>query len=229
MTGDEKYIKMVLGDYMKRDFWGVFLSAILAGIMIGIGGSVYLALAASGNKLAGALLFSVGLFTIIIFKLYLFTGKVGYLFITDESIGTKAGNIIMTLLGNFVGTFLMGSAFSERFISNTDILRMVTDKLSLSYIDAFLLAIPCGILMFVAVEGYKRVQDGTVKAVIVAFCVAVFILSGFEHSIADMFYFAAARAVNLKSIMFLLIIILGNAVGGAGFATLEGYIAKRSK
>ncbi len=212
---------------MKSKFWGVFLSAILAGIMIGIGGSVYLSLAAEGSKIVGAVLFSVGLFTIIVFKLYLFTGKVGYLFITDESAGVRTGNILLTIIGNFIGTFLMGSAFAKRLILNTDILQIVEAKLSLPLMDAFLLAIPCGILMFVAVEGYKRAETGAVKAVIVAFCVSVFILSGFEHSIADMFYFAAAKMINLKSIITLLVIIAGNAVGGAGFATLGRYIENK--
>lgn len=212
---------------MKSKFWGVFLSAILAGIMIGIGGSVYLSLAAEGSKIAGALLFSVGLFTIIVFKLYLFTGKVGYLFITNESAGIKIGNILLTLFGNFIGTFLVGSAFAERFILNTGVLKIVEDKLNLPLADAFLLAIPCGILMFAAVEGYKRAETGAVKAVIVALCVAVFILAGFEHSIADMFYFAVARMINIESIMFLLIIIVGNLIGGAGFAALGEYVLKR--
>lgn len=212
---------------MKSKFWGVFLSAILAGVMIGIGGSVYLSLAAEGSKIAGAVLFSVGLFTIIVFKLYLFTGKVGYLFITNESVGIKTGNILLTLFGNFIGTFLMGSAFAERLILNTGVLQIVEAKLSLTLTDAFLLAIPCGILMFVAVEGYKRAESEAVKAVIVAFCVSVFILSGFEHSIADMFYFAAAKMFDFESIMFLLIIIMGNLIGGAGFATLCEYVSKR--
>ena len=42
----------------------------------------------------------------------------------------------------------------------------------------------------------------------------VFILSGFEHSIADMFYFAAAGVVSLEACGFLWIVILSNAVGG---------------
>ena len=39
-------------------------------------------------------------------------------------------------------------------------------------------------------------------------------LSGFEHSIADMFYFALAGMYNGKSIIFLLLVLLGNSLGG---------------
>ena len=41
-----------------------------------------------------------------------------------------------------------------------------------------------------------------------------FILCGFEHSIADMFYFAAARAFSFEYALFILIVVLGNAIGG---------------
>jgi len=209
-----------------KKYFNVLISAILAGIMIGIGGMVYLMLSAEGNKIAGAVLFSVGLFTIIIFKLHLFTGKVGYLPLPGEKAGDKAISIIITLIGNFIGTFIMGSAFASRLITTTEALKIVDEKLLMPITDAFLLAIPCGILMFVAVEGYKRAESDAARAIIVIFCVSVFILSGFEHSIADMFYIAAVKAMNFKAIAFILVIVLGNAVGGAGFAALSHYCKK---
>ena len=52
-----------------------FVLAVLAGIAIGIGGTVYLSM---DNKTAGALMFTVGLYTICIHGLNLYTGKVGY-------------------------------------------------------------------------------------------------------------------------------------------------------
>lgn len=195
--------------------------------MIGIGGSVYLNLATGDNKLADALLFAVGLFTIIIFKLHLYTGKVGYLPLPGDDAKEKAVSIIFTILGNLVGTFAFGIAFSQRLIESTSVLTMVENKLNLPLWDAFLLAIPCGILMFVAVEGYKRAESDAAKAVIVLFSVAVFILAGFEHSIADMFYVGAAGAFNLDAAVFIFVVILGNAVGGAGFSALTHYINKR--
>ncbi len=210
---------------MKK-YFNVLISAILAGIMIGIGGMVYLALDTQGSKIAGAILFSVGLFTIIIFKLHLFTGKVGYLPLPGESVLEKTISIAVTLVGNFIGTFIMGSAFAGRLITTTNVLEMVDAKLMLSIPDAFLLAIPCGILMFVAVEGCKKAEADSIKAVIVIFCVSVFILSGFEHSIADMFYIAAVKAINFKTLAFIFVIVLGNTVGGAGFAALSHYCKK---
>ncbi len=50
-------------------------------MMIGIGSAVYLTL---DNKIIGALLFSIGLFMICSFSMYLYTGKIGYIFKTKN-------------------------------------------------------------------------------------------------------------------------------------------------
>ena len=65
-----------MGQMRVRKYLQTFVLAVLAGIAIGIGGIVYLSLE---NKVAGALLFTVGLYTICAHGLNLFTGKVGYL------------------------------------------------------------------------------------------------------------------------------------------------------
>ena len=42
----------------------------------------------------------------------------------------------------------------------------------------------------------------------------VFIISGFEHSIADLFYFSASGIVSIQATGFLWTVILGNTIGG---------------
>ena len=49
------------------------------------------------------------------------------------------------------------------------------------------------------------------KALLLIFI--VFILSGFEHSIANMYYISVANLLSLKSLLYILIMILGNSVG----------------
>ena len=56
----------------------------------------------------------------------------------------------------------------------------------------------------------------------ILFCIPVFILSGFEHSIADIFYFAASGMVSLKAFLFLWLVILGNALGAVILPLLMG-------
>ena len=52
----------------------IFIKAVYAGFMIGIGGMVYLAVE---NKIVGSMLFSFGLLTIVTQGFYLYTGKIG--------------------------------------------------------------------------------------------------------------------------------------------------------
>ena len=58
-----------------KDNLKILVKAILAGVMISIGGTIYLAL---DNKMLGAFLFSIGLFSICAYGFNLYTGKIGY-------------------------------------------------------------------------------------------------------------------------------------------------------
>ena len=42
----------------------------------------------------------------------------------------------------------------------------------------------------------------------------VFILCGFEHCVANMFYFSVANAWSGKTVLYLLVMTLGNSCGG---------------
>jgi formate/nitrite transporter FocA (FNT family) len=69
--------------------------------------------------------------------------------------------------------------------------------------------------MYVAAETFKRKElHGVIRAVMVFMCVMVFILSGFEHSIAGMYYFSAAGMWGCDAFAAVGIMTLGNAIGG---------------
>ena len=82
-------------------------------------------------------------------------------------------------------------------------------KLGDSLFSLLVLAVFCGLLMFVAVDGYRRTQH----PLILLMCVAAFILCGFEHCIADMFYFSLAGAPAHAALLRLAVITLGNGIG----------------
>jgi len=190
--------------------------AMAAGFCIGIGGIVFLA---QENKFAGAFLFAVGLLTILVFRFNLFTGMVGYL--TDNLMEKKFG-YLFTLLLVWVGNFL-GTAVAAGLVSLTRLQAalqakcdpIVAVKLADSWYSLLILGIFCGILMFIAVDTFKkRIGEKDFLCCIAVFMgVMVFILAGFEHSIADMFYFCLSGKV-IEAIPALLLITLGNAIGG---------------
>ena len=72
--------------------------SIVAGMMIAIGGTIYLTL----SGLEGALLFSMGLLTILCLKLELFTGKAGLLATREITLG----KLLEIWIGNFLGSWI---------------------------------------------------------------------------------------------------------------------------
>ncbi|MCI5620969.1 MAG: formate/nitrite transporter family protein [Lachnospiraceae bacterium] len=190
----KKYIRMLL-------------LAILSGITIGVGGTVFLS---AESRVVGAVLFTVGLYTICIQGLNLFTGKVGYLF---DNKPIYLVELLVIWIGNFLGTAISAALILQTRISGiADTARSLCEvKLQDSYVSLFVLGIFCGMLMFIAVDGFKKTNG---NPVILFLGVVTFILCGFEHCIADMFYFTLAGMWSVKALLCILVITLGNSVGG---------------
>lgn len=91
---------------------------------------------------------------------------------------------------------------------------MCDTKLTDSPLSIFILAVFCGLLMFIAADGYKTITNNVGKILAVFLPVVVFILSGFEHCVANMFYFTLAQVWSGKAILWLMIMTLGNSAGG---------------
>lgn len=191
-----------------------FSSGICAGILIAIGGTVYLSCA---DKYVGAVLFSVALLCICLKGYSLFTGKIG--FIPEKHGKNEVSELFLGLAGNAVAVALCGLILSIALPDAAQTAREVcTAKLSQTFGSSLIRSIFCGILMYLAVSIFR---DGK-KIVGIIFCIPVFILSGFEHSVADMFYFALAGAVSLDMLVFLGTVLLGNSVGAMILPILGG-------
>lgn len=187
------------------------VSAILAGMLISMGGTVYLS---QSNPVVGSFLFAIGLYTIVVFQLHLFTGKIGY---TPFQKPIYIIELAITWFGNLLGTGLtalmvknsrIGGPLVEKVMGVADV------KLADNFLSIFLLAIFCGMLMFIAVDCYRNVQGSTLRFIGVFIPVMVFILSGFEHVVANMYYFSLAGAWSAHCVMSIIVMTLGNAVGG---------------
>lgn len=198
------------------------LLAILAGLCIGLGGTVFLSV---DNKVVGAALFGIGLLTILAFGFNLFTGKVGYALDNKPS---YIGTLAIIWLGNLIGTGLV--ALMIRFTRVYETLAakvqpIVDAKLADDPVSILFLAIGCGMCMFIAVDQYKK-QESMVKALFVIFPVMVFILCSFEHCIANMFYFALAGSFTIKTLIYLIVMTAGNSVGGLLIPAVTKLIGK---
>lgn len=213
MKGSDDMIKMA-------DKW---LRAILAGFMIGAGGTLFLSVE---NRYMGSFLFGIGLFTILVFKLSLFTGKVGY------AVQQKASYLVDLAIiwaGNLIGTVGVGlmmlqtrsaAALTEKAAA------ICHTKLDDGLVSIFVLSIFCGVMMFLAADNFKKAENAMQKNIGIFLPVMVFILCGFEHCVANMFYFTVAQAWSEKAVVYLLVMSLGNSVGAFIFPLCEKVFKK---
>lgn len=206
---------------MKR--FKTFVSAILAGACIGFGGVAFLSL---DNKVLGSLFFTCGLFCVCTFGLNLFTGKVCYVFQNDKD---YAWNIPVIWLGNLVGTGLVALCVRASRIASLaeKAATMCETKLNDSYLSLFILGILCNIFIYIGVEGYKNNPHEVGKYLAMLFGVMVFIICGYEHCVADMFYFSVAGVWSLNAVVRLLVITAGNIAGGVIFPLVRGWLAEK--
>lgn len=189
----------------------IIYKSILAGILIGLAGNVYLSLY-NTNYILGAFLFSFALMVIVTLEYNLYTGKVGYLI---QNKITYIIDLLFIILGNFIGILFIVLII---FVSNhSDIFSIANDlvikKLNYSPYQVLGLSILCGMLMYLGVEGYRRIDNVVSKVVVVIMAVVIFILSGLEHSVANMFYFLIAKSFSFKTLFYLIIMLIGNGIG----------------
>ena len=206
-----------------KEYFKILLRACLAGVMISIGGTIYLMLDRSP---LGAFLFAIGLFMICVNGYNLYTGKIGYL------VNNKLKyliELIITLLGNLIGTISSGYVLSLTRIGETLRERasiICNIKLDDSLLSIFILSVFCGILMYLAVDLYKKVNNFG-KYIAVFICVTVFILCGFEHCVANMYYFSVANMWDVKTILYVYVMVMGNSVGSILLALGNKYGLKK--
>lgn len=197
-------------------------SAVLAGVMISFGGAVFVACVAADNKALGAILFSLGLSVILIMGFLLFTGKTAYLFDNKPS---YIPYLLTIWLGNILGCMLMGCLVQVAKPDLADTAAKLCEaKLTQTPWQTLILGALCGILVYIAVDYFRSDDDKKAlpKYLLVFTCVPAFILCGFEHSVADMFYFAASGALYSGSgILYILLVSVGNLVGAVAFHMLK--------
>lgn len=200
-----------------REKMTFFCRAFLAGIMIGIGDVIN---TMCENKVVGALLFGLGLLCILHNGFYLYTGKIGIVWIAPDK-KKEILNLIVGIICNILGVMLVVQLY---MIANSDFeekIRQTVCTLSAqSALSCFLGAIFCGVLMTVATVSYRR-ENAVAETVITLFCVMVFILAGFKHCIANatMLLYFDCDYVNY------LAMIGGNTVGSLCY----GYLYQRAK
>ena len=216
-----------------KNYLLIFLKGILAGLAIGLGGFLYILMVylfkdtvPELGKILGSVIFSIGLFLVCTFSLYLYTGKIGLIYEGKQNKEYFISLPIM-LIGNAIGAFGLGYICFFIF-RNMDIYtsavtaaesRLVFDNI-MDYITTIIRAFLCGVCVYLAVKSFSLNRLKPLGIILLVFFVFVFVYCGFQHCIANMFYFGFANAMNINTLINLLLVILFNSLGPVVGASL---------
>jgi formate/nitrite transporter len=214
--------------------WQLFVLAMLAGLYISFGGHIYLVAVEQGmGKVIGGLAFSVGLVLVVVAGAELFTGNVIMI------VGAMTllfpwwrlfRNWVTVYAGNFCGSILfawliwksglLGSPGSLNALGDHAV-AIAQGKISLSFGACFIRGLFCNMLVMLAIIMATMSKDVISKVVCCAMPVTVFVASGFEHCVANMYLIpigllAGGDALSQAGgfVGNLIPVTLGNLVGG---------------
>ena len=200
--------------YLKTLLFGIF-----AGLAIGLGSFIFTIVSAYWTNANGVMfasaLFSIGLILVCVLGLQLYTGKIGVVFDDRSKLVENAINLPIMLIGNAIGAFILGILCHFIFQNVPEINdRIIAISVGKTASDTiFLQGIFCGALVYIAVYFYKSIQNWGMKIIGIIVAVTLFVYCGFQHCIANMFYFGMAFNWNIDMLWNLLIVILTNSIG----------------
>lgn len=182
---------------MKKFWYYLDLVRLSAGasLLIGLGDFILLKI---GEPL-GPFLFAFGLLGVCVLGLNLFTGKCGFL--VEDRI--KVWDLIIILVVNLICGYAFGVIFSLFDIAIVSVAETKVANWDMS-LEFFLKSVMCGIIMYLAVELYRR---GTKLGILLG--VPLFIFCGFQHSIANVITMGVAADFSWT----ILLCAAGNFVG----------------
>ncbi len=204
----------------KFEFAYFLLMAFSSGIVIGIGGVASLLannIYGNAGRLIGAILFTVGIYAIVMFEMKLFTGMVASI----PKMGLKnTWQLPVCFLGNIIGVGVVAvlayfSPANEYVLPQAQALMKGKLNADFWYLRAFCSSILCGALITLSVWSVKYAPKKSLSATLgVIFPIAVFAFCGFDHSVANMLYIYYLGEWSWKIIPYCLLSITGNIVGG---------------
>lgn len=207
----------------------VFYTMVMTGVDVGFGPARFL----------GGLAFSLGLVLVIVGGAELFTGNALIVMAWVDGLVSGASlvrNWVWVYLGNFIGALVIVALmagtglFDGAFGQLTA--KIAQNKFALSPVEAFFRAILCNILVCLAVWLSFAARSVTGKVFAIIWPVTAFVALGFEHSIANMYFLPAGILAGAAGgfgdiAQNLLIVTLGNIVGGAGGVAAAYWAAYR--
>ena len=236
LSPKEVHIRMTQAGVSKAylKVWQLFFFSLLAGIYISIGGHIFLVALEQGmGKIVGGAVFSLGLILVVIAEAELFTGNIVMMVGLLSSLyhfKKVLKNLLTVYYGNLVGSLAFALLIFQTGLFGTEsqvstlgqvAIKVADYKLALSFMECFIRGIFCNMLVLLAIIMSIFAKDIISKIFCCLLPVMVFVASGFEHCIANMYLIPIGlltKGVPLlkQYIIFknIIPVTLGNIVGG---------------
>lgn len=230
---------------------GYFVSSMVAGMFISFGSFVTFVigtpLKAAGDPMMKAVMafsFAAALSLVIAAGAELFTGNNFVMASASLNKVVTWGNTIkvwiVCFIGNLVGSLLAAAAFQLTGVTKGDVGAMfaatAATKMGLGPVEMFSRAIFCNILVCLAVWCSIKLKNEVAKLIMAFWCIYVFMVCGFEHSVANMsilsvgLFNAGDAAVSIGGYLYnISLVTIGNMIGGAIFVAVPYYLISKNK
>lgn len=238
-------------NFMQNNPLGYFISSMVAGMFISFGSFVTFVmgtpLKAAGDPMLKAVMafsFAAALSLIITAGAELFTGN--NFVMTSASLNKEVawGKTFKLFgfcyIGNLLGSILSVLVFQLTGVPKGEVGAMfaatTATKMGLPLVEMFTRAIFCNILVCLAVWCSIKLKNEVAKLIMVFWCIFVFMVCGFEHSVANMSIMgvgllnAGDAAVSIGGYVYNLVVVsLGNMIGGMLFVAVPYYLISKKK
>lgn len=235
-------------------WYQTFLLSVFAGAFIALGAHGYLvvmqtlkAIDVGLMKFMGAAVFPIGLMLVLMAGGELFTGNclISLAFMSKKiKLKDICKNWFWVYFGNLIGAVLIAMAlyYVEAYGISGEINKVgklahsvAYFKTSHTFMQSIVKGILCNIIVVLSVWLSYGAKDGITKIFTIWFPVMLFILSGFEHSIANMFLLPIAKFSGADITWTIIImknlipVTIGNIIGGALIVPIVYHFALKSK
>lgn len=218
---------------LNNAFGKYFMRAIMAGFFIvvamifsNVTGAIFSAETPDWGKLLSAVVFSIAVLLISMIGGELFTGNNMVMAFGAFDKKVSWGDVCkvwgVSYVGNFVGCLILALIFVWAGGSGTAdyFAGFIHNKLSIPLGAMFFRAILCNFFVCLGVLCGIKIKDETAKVLMIIMCIAGFVISGFEHCVANMGVFVTAfclvPGLSIPAMLRSMVVVtIGNIVGGA--------------
>ena len=229
---------------------GYFIASMVAGVFIAFGGFVMLSVGGhvgttGGGKVVMAVSFAAALSLVVMDGAGLFSGNNFVMASAAYAGEVKWADVVklwvVCYIGNLVGSLLAAVMFHFTGLATGAVGEVIATvaaaKMGGTALALFMKGIFCNVLVCLAVWCCTKMKTESGKLVMIFWCIFVFVFCGFEHSVANMTIMASGlldpngvAGLSIGGYVYNLVIVtIGNMIGGAILVAGPYYLIQKSK